>query len=37
MRTKRKEQKRGEKTREIDNRNIEFSLEHIMSEMEGWL
>lgn len=28
---------RRKKTRERDRRNIEFSLKHIMSEMEGWL
>lgn len=32
-----KEQRGGKKTGEIDNGNIEFSLEHIMSEMKGWL
>lgn len=28
---------RREKKQEKDRRNIEFSLEHIMSEMEEWL
>lgn len=37
QRARNRREKKKKKTGERDRRNIEFSLEHIMSEMEEWL